>query len=89
MAVDTRDKRSSMIGLASPVPRLLPDPDGSFVAADRAMLLFLYSGIEPLSAIGLVGVDLTPGSPSGTITSGSPSGTISSGRVTGSITSER
>jgi len=42
MAVDTRDKRMSLIGLALPVPRVLPNPDNSITAPDRAMLLFLY-----------------------------------------------
>lgn len=46
MAVDTRNKRMSMIGLASPVPRLWPSPDGSLAAnADRQMMLFRYAGI--------------------------------------------
>jgi len=50
MAVDTRDKRMAMIGLGSPVPRVLPNPDGSFNSADdRYMLLFLYPifGVVP------------------------------------------
>lgn len=42
MAVDTRDKRMSMLGFGSPVPRVLPDPAGGFDAADRAMLLYLF-----------------------------------------------
>ena len=46
MAVDTRDKRMSMIGLGSPVPSVLPNPDGAIGAADRAQLLWLYSGIS-------------------------------------------
>lgn len=45
MAVDTRNKRMSMIGLASPVPRVLPNPDGAFTAPDRQQLLYEYSGI--------------------------------------------
>ena len=41
--VDTRDKRMSMIGLGSPAPSILPNPDASFANAnDRAMLEFLY-----------------------------------------------
>lgn len=43
MAVDTRNRRMAMIGLGSPVPRVLPHPDGAFdTANDRYMLLFLY-----------------------------------------------
>lgn len=46
MAVDTRDKRMSMIGLAQPVPSMLPDPDGTISNMDQYMLLFLYHGID-------------------------------------------
>lgn len=43
MAVDTRNRRMSLIGLGSPVPRVLPHPDGAFdTANDRYMLVFLY-----------------------------------------------
>lgn len=45
MAVDTRDKRMSMIGLASPIRRLFQNPAGTVGAAAREMLEFLYSGI--------------------------------------------
>jgi hypothetical protein len=45
MAVDTRDKRASMIGLRSATPRLLPNPSGTIGAPARLHLLFLYSGI--------------------------------------------
>ena len=49
MAVDTRNKRASMMSLGRPwVPRL-PLPDGGFTTAgDRAQLEFRYRGIvEP------------------------------------------
>lgn len=45
MAVDTRDRRFSMIGIAMPVPSMLPNPDGTIGTQDRAMLLWLYAGI--------------------------------------------
>ena len=45
MAVDTRDRRMSMLGLAQPVPSMLPNPDGTIGTQDRAMLLWLYHGI--------------------------------------------
>ena len=45
MAVDTRDKRFSMMGLGSPVPRVLPNPDGTIGDQDRAMFIYLYHGI--------------------------------------------
>lgn len=53
MAVTTRNRRMALIGLGSPVPRVLPNPDGSFGNVnDRLMLAFLYpiyalaSGLE-------------------------------------------
>lgn len=45
MAVDTRDKRFSMMGLLQPVPSVLPNPDGTVNTQDRAQYLFLYHGI--------------------------------------------
>jgi hypothetical protein len=33
-----------MIGLASPVPSVLPNPDGSFVEQDRYQLMYQYGG---------------------------------------------
>ena len=47
MAVDTRNKRFSMLGLAQArmVPYVLPNPDGSFSTQDRAQLAFMYAGI--------------------------------------------
>lgn len=44
MAIDTAQKRYSLIGLGSPTPRLLPIPQGRLGADDRALLLFLYTG---------------------------------------------
>jgi len=45
MAVDTKNKRMSVIGLALPVPSMLPDSDGTIGVSDRLHLLWLYSGI--------------------------------------------
>lgn len=45
MAIDTKGKRMSVIGLNLPVPSLLPEPDGEIASADRQHLLWLYSGI--------------------------------------------
>ncbi len=45
MAVDSRDKRFSMMGLAQPVPSVLPNPDGTVGTQDRAFLAFLYAGL--------------------------------------------
>lgn len=45
MAVDTRDKRASCLGLALSVPSLRPNPDGAMGTADRLVLLFCYAGV--------------------------------------------
>lgn len=45
MSVDTAQKRHSLLGFGSPVPRLLPIPQGSLAADDRALLLYLYAGL--------------------------------------------
>ncbi len=45
MAVDTRDKRFSMMGLLQPVPSIHPNPDGTIGTQDRAQYEFLYHGI--------------------------------------------
>lgn len=63
MAIDTRSKRFSIMGLASPTVRPLPNPDGMINAGDRAHFALMYSGIsltEPVgqvnSLIGMVGM---------------------------------
>ena len=43
MAVDTRNKRMSMIGLALASPSVMANPDGAIGVADRAQLLWFYS----------------------------------------------
>lgn len=46
MAVDTRDKRFSILGFGRGVFGATPNPDGGFaVAADRAQISYLYAGI--------------------------------------------
>lgn len=45
MAVDTAQKRFSLMGFGCPVPQMVMPPSGSVVEADRADLLYLYSGI--------------------------------------------
>lgn len=43
MAVDSRNKRAALLGLGSPVPRLLPTADGGITTIqERRMLVFLY-----------------------------------------------
>lgn len=55
MAVDTRDKRFSMMGLANVNPSMMADPDASIDGPDRAMLIFLYHGITLAAPAGVVG----------------------------------
>lgn len=45
MAVNTRDKRFSMLGTARATVRQFQNPTGTIGAAARAMLEFLYGGI--------------------------------------------
>ncbi len=45
MAIDSRNKRFSMIGLSNPTPSILATPDTTIAASDRALLLFLYAGL--------------------------------------------
>lgn len=47
MAVDTRDRRMSMIGLTKAFVRLFKNPAVGVDAIARAMLLFIYPGILP------------------------------------------
>jgi hypothetical protein len=44
MAIDTAEKRFSMMGLANP-SLTVPVPTGSVNAAKRAVFLYVYSGI--------------------------------------------
>ena len=49
MAVDTRDKRFSLLAFGKPIPQVFPNPDGSnwaTVAERAAGGLWLYSGIS-------------------------------------------
>lgn len=54
MAIDTRNKRMAMISYDLQLGRPLPDPDGTFDAADRQQLIGKYPGIafNPPSAGG-------------------------------------
>ncbi len=53
MAFDTINERFGIIGLALPVPSVLPFPDGSLdSAADRRQLLWLYPGDLTATAFG-------------------------------------
>jgi len=45
MAVDTRDKRFSMLGLMQAVPFVMPNPDGQIGARDRLQGVRAYFGV--------------------------------------------
>lgn len=45
MAVDTRNKRASCLGLAFAAALVLPAPDGAIDAADRQQTAYCYAGI--------------------------------------------
>lgn len=47
MAVDTRNKRMSMIGIFLPVPRVAPEPDNSVDSiGDFEQWLMSYAGVD-------------------------------------------
>jgi hypothetical protein len=46
MAVDTRNKRASVIGIAAVLAAVLPAPDATVAQADRQHVAYCYSGIE-------------------------------------------
>ncbi len=52
MALDSRDKRASTLGLAvAPFALVLPNPDGAALAqADRQQVAFCYAGIAAAAA---------------------------------------
>jgi hypothetical protein len=88
MAVDTAAKRYSLIGLASPAPRLLPIPDGAIEATGRAMLLFLYAGITlatPAVVVPRAGTITGPDA-AGAISGPDAAGAISGPDAAGAIT---
>ena len=53
MAVDTRDKRMSIMSIGLPWRGVFPLADGSIGAGDRQIFLYLYSGIidSPLGGV--------------------------------------
>lgn len=45
MAIDTRNKRSSALGVNTAWRHMLPAPDGTIAQADRQAVALMYSGI--------------------------------------------
>lgn len=66
MAVDTKEKRLSMLNVGLPWWTTLPEADGAIDADDRLHLLGLYSGIAAVMVTGpfypVVAQVYTPGS---------------------------
>lgn len=60
MAVDTRNKRSSAINIASPWRSMLPLPDGTIDQADRQHAALHYSGILAGLVFPAVALNITP-----------------------------
>lgn len=46
MALDTRNKRASAVGLALAWRMVLPHPDGTIATADRQQAALCYAGID-------------------------------------------
>jgi len=57
MAIDTANKRYSMIGYDLPFVRVYPVPDSAITSPDRQQFVFKYSGID---FSGQVAVTFTP-----------------------------
>lgn len=51
MAVDTRNKRASVLGIALAVTLTLPVADGAIAAADRQSLAYCYGGFTPAISV--------------------------------------
>lgn len=63
MAIDTRDKRASVLGHSLPALRPFPLPDASIASNDRLHLAWMYSGIAaftpPIPATALTGLQVS------------------------------
>ena len=53
MAVDTRNKRASCLGLDG-ITQVFPNPDGSITQPDRQQIAFAYPGIAAAPPGGVV-----------------------------------
>jgi len=51
MAVDSRNKRFSLIGFGIPVPSIFPDPDGDLSVYDMTQYLWLYAGLSTVPPV--------------------------------------
>lgn len=60
MAVDTRDKRFSVISMGRPWTPTLPNPDGGFaIQGDRQHIVYLYRGIDADAPVATYHMNLT------------------------------
>lgn len=53
MAIDSRDKRASVIGHGLASLTVWPNPDGTLNAADRLHMAWLYRGIAATTPTGM------------------------------------
>ena len=51
MAIDTRAKRQSVIGVCLPVPSLLPEADSDVDEYDRRALVWLYQALADIATL--------------------------------------
>lgn len=51
MALDTKDKRGSSIGVARPWSLILPTPDGAVNQGDRQQTAWSYRGISAIQGV--------------------------------------
>ena len=51
MAIDTRNRRASVVGLAMAITLTLPAPDGTVSQADRQHVAVSYSGVKASAAL--------------------------------------
>ncbi len=55
MAVDTRNKRASILGLALASAIVFPNPDGTIDNPDRQQTAYSYSGISSIPVVPTTG----------------------------------
>ena len=55
MAIDTRNKRASVVGFMRPWSPVWPNPDGSLASvADRQQMAYAYASGSPAAAVTLI-----------------------------------
>jgi hypothetical protein len=87
MAVDTRSKRASVLGIGLAAALTLPLVDGTVGQPDRQHVAFCYAGVAA-STVSAAQADVTVrvGELAGTIEISELAGTVRAGVVTGTVT---